>query len=53
MRQYETGKAFCDVVVAQAGVEALNHAWTAPEALPTWSELEDPDAWLARSAVAV
>jgi coenzyme F420 biosynthesis associated uncharacterized protein len=50
MRQYETGKAFCDTVVARAGVEGLNRAWAAPEALPTWAELEDPPAWLERTA---
>jgi uncharacterized protein (DUF2342 family) len=51
LRQYETGKRFCDAVVAVAGVEALNRAWASPEALPSWPELEDPDAWLARVAV--
>jgi coenzyme F420 biosynthesis associated uncharacterized protein len=50
MRQYETGKAFCDAVVAKAGVSGLNHAWLAPESLPTWAELEDPASWLARAA---
>jgi coenzyme F420 biosynthesis associated uncharacterized protein len=50
MRQYETGKAFCDAVVAQEGVAALNRAWDSPESLPTWAELEAPQAWLARVA---
>ncbi|MCW2966807.1 MAG: hypothetical protein JWM71_579 [Solirubrobacteraceae bacterium] len=50
MRQYETGKAFCDAVVEQAGVARLNHAWSSAEALPTWAELEDPASWLARAA---
>jgi len=50
MRQYETGKRFCDAVVDRAGVEALNRAWISPETLPTWAELEAPDAWLARTA---
>lgn len=48
LRQYDTGKRFCDAVVERAGVERLNRAWASPEALPTWAELEDPDAWLAR-----
>jgi putative hydrolase len=48
MRQYETGKRFCDAVVAQAGVAGLNQAWASPEALPTWAEMEQPEAWLAR-----
>ena len=48
MRQYETGKRFCDAVVEQAGIEALNRAWAGPEALPTWAELEAPETWLER-----
>ena len=27
LRQYEQGKAFCDAVVAEGGIEALNRAW--------------------------
>jgi uncharacterized protein (DUF2342 family) len=48
MRQYELGRRFCAAVVEQAGMEALNQVWSAPEALPTLSELEAPAAWLAR-----
>jgi coenzyme F420 biosynthesis associated uncharacterized protein len=48
MKQYEDGKRFCDAVVAQAGVEGLHHAFSAPEALPTAAELADPAAWVAR-----
>jgi coenzyme F420 biosynthesis associated uncharacterized protein len=48
MRQYETGKRFCDAVVERAGVDGLNRAWASPEALPTWAELEAPDRWLER-----
>jgi coenzyme F420 biosynthesis associated uncharacterized protein len=50
LRQYETGKRFCDAVVEQAGVAGLNRAWSSAEALPTWPELEAPDSWLARVA---
>lgn len=50
MRQYDTGKRFCDAVVDRAGVAALNRAWSGAEALPTWPELEDPAAWLARTS---
>ena len=53
LRQYEQGKAFCDAVVAKGGVEALRHLFSAPEALPTLGELNDPDAWLERSAAPV
>jgi putative hydrolase len=53
LRQYEQGKRFCDAVVAQAGVEALHHVFSSPEALPTLRELSDPGAWLDRTAAAV
>ncbi len=48
LRQYEQGKAFCDAVVERGGIAALNRVWTAPEALPTLAELDDPVAWLDR-----
>lgn len=48
MKQYETGKRFCDAVVAQAGIAGLNQAWAGPESLPTWAEMEAPETWLAR-----
>jgi coenzyme F420 biosynthesis associated uncharacterized protein len=49
LRQYRLGKAFCDAVVEQGGIDALNGVWTRPEALPTLAELEDPSSWMARS----
>jgi coenzyme F420 biosynthesis associated uncharacterized protein len=49
LRQYEQGKAFCDGVVARAGIEGLNRVWTAPEAMPSVEELDDPAGWLART----
>ena len=52
LRQYEVGKRFCDAVVEQGGVEALNRAFAGPEQLPSWQELEDPPVWLARTAAA-
>ncbi len=51
LRQYETGKRFCDGVVAIGGIEALNRVWAAPEAMPTLAELDDPAGWLERTAV--
>jgi coenzyme F420 biosynthesis associated uncharacterized protein len=48
MRQYEQGKAFCDAVVAEGGIEGLNRAWASPATLPTLAELDDPRGWLAR-----
>ena len=50
MRQYETGKRFCDAVVDRAGVDGLNRAWSDPALLPTSAELADPVRWLARAA---
>jgi coenzyme F420 biosynthesis associated uncharacterized protein len=49
LRQYRLGKAFCDAVVAEAGVEALNRVWANPAALPTIAELERPRSWLERA----
>ena len=48
-RQYVVGKRFCDAVVSEAGVEALNAVWRAPEMLPSSHELEHPRAWLDRT----
>ena len=53
LRQYEQGKTFCDAVVAKGGVGALQHVFSGPEALPTLSELTDPDTWLERTATPV
>jgi coenzyme F420 biosynthesis associated uncharacterized protein len=49
LRQYEQGKRFCDAIVAEAGVDALHHVFSGPEALPTLRELGDPRAWLERT----
>ena len=48
LRQYSLGKAFCDRVVAEAGIEGLNRVWRAPAAVPTLAELENPRGWLNR-----
>lgn len=50
LRQYRDGKRFCDGVVELGGVETLNQAWTAADALPDSGELADPGAWLRRTA---
>jgi coenzyme F420 biosynthesis associated uncharacterized protein len=49
LRQYQEGRRFCDAVVARAGIDGLNRAWTAPERLPTLAELDDPAAWIRRT----
>jgi coenzyme F420 biosynthesis associated uncharacterized protein len=51
LRQYQLGKAFVDGVVERGGIEALNRVWVAPDLIPTLAELEDPEAWLARTRV--
>ena len=48
LRQYKLGKAFCDAVVADGGIETLNRVWSAPETLPVNEELEEPKRWLER-----
>jgi coenzyme F420 biosynthesis associated uncharacterized protein len=50
MRQYEQGKRFCDAAVKHGGVAALHHVFSSAEALPTLRELNDPRAWLERTA---
>lgn len=50
MRQYEMGEAFILEVERTAGWEALDTAWSAPEALPTLDEIGDPARWLSRVA---
>jgi coenzyme F420 biosynthesis associated uncharacterized protein len=48
LKQYEVGKRFCDAVVEAEDVAFLHKVWSAPEALPTWAELEAPETWIAR-----
>jgi putative hydrolase len=48
LRQYQVGKRFCDAVAEREGVAGLHRVFEGPESLPTWAELEDPDAWIRR-----
>jgi uncharacterized protein (DUF2342 family) len=50
LRQYETGRRFCDAVVSAGGREALALAWRGPQALPRPAELDQPSLWMARVA---
>jgi coenzyme F420 biosynthesis associated uncharacterized protein len=50
LKQYERGKVFCDAIVASGGLGALTYVFSAPDALPTLAEIDDPEAWLARTA---
>jgi coenzyme F420 biosynthesis associated uncharacterized protein len=52
LRQYERGKIFCDAVVRDGGRDALAYLFSSPAALPTLAEIEDPAAWLTRTAPA-
>jgi coenzyme F420 biosynthesis associated uncharacterized protein len=48
LRQYRLGKAFCDAVVENSGMDGLNRVWSGPGALPSNEELERPELWLER-----
>lgn len=50
MRQYEEGERFVLAVERRAGWEALDAAWSEPQALPTSDEITRPDKWLDRVA---
>jgi putative hydrolase len=47
--QYRTGRAFCEVVVAQTDESTLARMWDSAEALPSLPELDEPRLWLART----
>jgi coenzyme F420 biosynthesis associated uncharacterized protein len=51
LKQYEQGKRFCDAVVAERGIETLNLVWRSPADMPTPAELDDPAAWVRRTAL--
>ena len=53
LKQYETGRRFCDAVVAEEGPRGLALAWSGPEALPSTAELEQPELWTARMRASV
>jgi coenzyme F420 biosynthesis associated uncharacterized protein len=48
LRQYETGRRFCDAVVDAGGPETLARVWSGPQALPSAAELDEPALWLGR-----
>ncbi|AZH25772.1 zinc-dependent metalloprotease [Haloplanus aerogenes] len=47
-RQYERGAAFFRAVADARGLEGASAVWERPENLPTETELDHPDRWLAR-----
>ncbi len=48
LKQYERGKIFCDEIVRVGGLDALRQLFSAPQALPTLAEIDEPAAWLQR-----
>ena len=52
LRQYEQGKKFCDAVAQAGGIATLNRVWEEPAQMPTLAELDDANAWLARTGPA-
>lgn len=50
LRQYREGRVFCDAVVGEAGMAALNRAFERAEHVPTLAELRDPPSWISRVA---
>ena len=40
MRQYELGKAFCDAVAAEGGIDLLNRVWDVARGAADAAELE-------------
>ena len=49
MRQYEQGKAFCDAVAAQGGIEALNRVWCVARGAADEAELRSPGGLAGRA----
>ena len=47
-RQYERGAAFFRHVADERGIEAAGAVWERAENLPTGTEIDDPEAWIAR-----
>lgn len=49
LEQYAAGERFVERVEEVAGSTAIDHCWVAPDCLPTWDEVRDPDLWLDRT----
>jgi coenzyme F420 biosynthesis associated uncharacterized protein len=49
LRQYEQGERFIEAVEKAGGPDLLKKAWLGPEWLPGWSEIRNPDEWIARA----
>lgn len=44
----KTGQAFVRAVADEGGISLVNRMWESPSHLPTLSELETPESWIAR-----
>ena len=52
MRQYEQGEQFIASVEGAGGPDLFARVWQGPEWLPTWTEIRDPQRWIARAGSA-
>jgi putative hydrolase len=50
IEQYRRGERFVAGVAAAGGREAVKLIWSGPDALPTETEMADPEEWLRRVA---
>ena len=48
MAQYRDGARFVRAVVDKVGMSEFNAVWATPENLPSKTEIDDPDTWIAR-----
>ena len=48
MEQYQRGEAFVRAIAEARGRHALDRIWASPAELPTYGEIENPAAWIAR-----
>lgn len=48
LQQYADGARFCRTVLRRGGLPVLNRVFSGPEAIPSLTELLDPDRWLRR-----
>ena len=49
LRQYAQGEAFIEAVEAAGGRRLLSRVWEAPEWLPNWPEIREPQRWIKRA----
>ncbi len=48
-REFQDARRFCDKIVADEGIDALNRVWAQPVARPNQHEFEHPQEWVART----